>query len=97
MYEVPPGAKRAGHSLRSCEQLIIAAAGSFDVVIDDGFTQSREHLAHRHQGLYVPPAVWRELENFSPGSICLVLASETYDDESYCRSYADFKARQRSA
>jgi hypothetical protein len=90
--DVPEGGTRAGHALKACEQLIIAIHGAFDVVADDGGTRERWRLERSSQGLYLPKMIWRELENFSPGAICLVLASEAFSDASYLRDYAAFKA-----
>src|SRR5688500_17786181 len=77
-YDVPGGAKRAGHALKQCHQLIVANAGSFDVIVDDGFEKKEFALNRTSSGLYVPPLMWRELVNFSYGSVCSVLASEFY-------------------
>lgn len=90
LYDVPGGAVRAGHALRTCHQFIIAASGSFDVVLDDGLNRSRHHLCRSYYGLYVPPLIWREIDNFSSGSVCVVLASEYYDENSYYRDYSEF-------
>src|SRR6476469_6897790 len=76
LYDVPGGAHRAGHALKNCHQLIIANSGSFDVTIDDGFEQGKFGLNRSYVGLYVPPLLWREIDNFSYGSVCTVLASE---------------------
>ncbi|MFN2121480.1 MAG: sugar 3,4-ketoisomerase [Anaerolineales bacterium] len=91
LYEVPSGMSRAGHALRKCHQFIIAAAGSFDVVVDDGATRRRFRLDRPDQGLHVPPMVWRELESFSAGSVCLVLASDYYALEDYVDVYEDYR------
>lgn len=91
LYDVPGGATRAGHALRTCHQLLVAIAGSFDVVLDDGRRRRRQPLNRSHQGLLVPPRIWRELENFSSGSVCLVLASHPFDEADYCRDYALFR------
>jgi len=90
LYDVPGGESRAGHALRSCHQLIIAISGSFDVVLDDGKVQSRYHMNRSYFGLHVPPKVWRVIDNFSSGAVCLVLASETYDANGYFRNYQEF-------
>lgn len=90
--DVPAGGTRAGHALRTCEQLIIAIHGAFDAVADDGSARKRWRLERSSQGLYVPNMIWRELENFSPEAICLVLASEPFSEASYIRTYAEFKA-----
>jgi hypothetical protein len=92
LYDVPGGALRAGHALKQCQQFIIAASGSFDVVLDDGFEKKRYQLNRSYYGLYVPPLVWREIDNFSSNSICVVLASELFDEGDYYREYDDFLA-----
>jgi hypothetical protein len=90
LYDVPGGAERGGHAHRNLQQLIIAMSGSFDVVLDDGCSKQRFHLNRSYQGLYVCPMIWRELDNFSSGSVCVVLASNRYDESDYYRSYEDF-------
>ena len=90
LYDVPGGEKRAGHALKSCEQFIIAAAGSFDVHLDDGETKKVYHLNRSYYGVYIPAMVWREIDNFSSCSVCLVLASEEYREEGYYRDYDGF-------
>lgn len=90
LYDVPGGEARGGHAHRKLQQLIIAACGSFDVILDDGYNKKRFHLDRSYYGLYVCPMIWRELNNFSSGSVCLVLASEFYDEEDYIRDYAQF-------
>ena len=92
LYDVPGGETRAGHALRTCHQFIIAMSGSFDVILDDGSNKERYQLNRSYRGLYVPPLIWRELDNFSSGSVCAVLASECYDAEGYYRTYDDFLA-----
>ena len=92
LYDVPGGETRAGHALRSCEQFIIAMSGSFDVLLDDGSENTRIQLNRSYQGLYVPAMIWREIENFSSGSVCAVLASECYSEDGYYRSYDEYKA-----
>lgn len=96
LYDVPGGARRAGHALKECHQLIIANSGSFDVVVDDGFAQQKFCLNRSYCGLYVPPLLWREIENFSYGSVCTVLASTFYDEDDYYRDYEEFLAGVRS-
>ena len=91
LYDVPAGAMRGGHAHRKTEEFIIAASGSFTVVLDDGKRRRKYFLNRPHYGLYVPQLVWRELENFSSGSICLVVASEEYDESDYYREYDEFK------
>ena len=90
LYDVPGGAVRAGHALRSCHQFLVAMSGSFDVLVDNGAEQARYRMDRSYYGLHIPPLVWRELENFSSGSVCLALASEVYDESGYYRSYGDF-------
>lgn len=90
LYDVPGGETRAGHALKTCQQFIIAMSGSFDAILDDGVEKVRYQLNRSYYGLYLPPRVWRELENFSSGSVCLVLASECYDEEGYYRDYQSF-------
>lgn len=91
LYDVPGGETRAGHALKSCHQFIIAASGSFDVVTDDGNGRKKRFSLNRsYYGLHLPPLVWREIENFSSGSVCLVLASEVYSESGYYRAYGNF-------
>jgi WxcM-like, C-terminal len=92
LYDVPGGADRAGHAHRELQQVIVAMSGSFDVSLDDGLRKMRFHLNRSYYGLYVPPMVWREIDNFSSGSVCLVLASEYFAEEDYYRDYTDFLA-----
>ena len=89
-YDVPGGSDRGAHAHKNLQQVIIAMSGSFDVVLDDGFEKKRFHLNRSYFGLYVCPMMWRELDNFSSGSVCLVLASELYDEEDYYRDYEEF-------
>ena len=91
LYDVPGGESRGGHAHKYLQQFIIAASGSFDVILDDGFERKRFHLNRSYYGLYVTPMIWRELNNFSSGSVCLVLASELYDENDYIRDYETFK------
>lgn len=97
LYDVPGGAMRAGHALRRCHQFIVATSGSFDVVLDDGSERKRCQLNRSYYGLYVPPLIWREIDNFSSNSVCVVLASEPYDEGDYYRDYEEFLAAARSA
>lgn len=90
LYDVPGGAERGGHAHKELEQLIIASSGSFDVVLNDGEQQKRFHLNRPYFGLYICPYIWRELDNFSSGSVCTVLASRPYEEEDYFREYQDY-------
>lgn len=91
LYDVPGGAKRGGHAHKDLKQFIIAVMGSFDVVLDDGHEKKRFHLNRSYYGLYIPKMIWRELDNFSSGSVCLSLVSEYYDEDDYIREYDEFK------
>jgi len=90
IYDVPGGSERGGHGHRELEQFIIAISGSFDVVLDDGFEKKRFHLNRSYYGLYVNSMMWREIDNFSSGSVCLVLASAPYKEDDYYRDYDEF-------
>ncbi len=92
IYDVPAGARRAGHALLTCEQLIVPVSGAFDAVVDAGEGKSSMRLRSADQGLYVPPLNWLELEHFAPGTVCLVFASEPYNASSYIRGYDEFRA-----
>jgi hypothetical protein len=90
LYDVPGGAARGGHAHKNLQQLIIALSGSFDVVLDDGTQQKRFHLNRSYYGMYVCPMIWRELDNFSSASVCMVLASNVYDEVDYYRDYQEY-------
>jgi len=90
LYDVPGGSERGGHAHKQLQQLIIAMSGSFDVVLSDGQQTQRFHLNRSYYGLYVCPMIWRELDNFSSGSVCMVLASNHYDESDYFRRYDDY-------
>jgi WxcM-like, C-terminal len=90
LYDVPGGADRGGHALKTCHQFLIAMSGSFDVIVYDGKEKQRIHLNRSYNGLHLPPMVWREMDNFSSGSVCLVLASEPYNEYDYFRDYTDY-------
>ena len=91
-YDVPSGERRGGHAHRTCQEIIIAVSGSFDVTLDDGKGGKEVfHLNHPWQGLYVGTGVWRTLEDFSSGAVCLVLASELFNEEEYLYEYDEFK------
>jgi hypothetical protein len=96
LYDVPGGAERGGHAHKELQQLIIAMSGSFDVVLDDGYERKRFHLNRSYYGLYICPMVWREIDNFSSGSVCMALASTFYDESDYYRDYEEFLASVRS-
>lgn len=90
LYDVPGGVERGGHAHKKLRQFIVAASGSFDLVLDDGKIKRTYHLNRPYQGVLLPPGLWRELKNFSSGSIVLVLASLPYDEGDYIREYDDF-------
>ncbi|MDR1544698.1 MAG: FdtA/QdtA family cupin domain-containing protein [Prevotellaceae bacterium] len=90
LYDVPGGEERGGHAHKALRQLIVAASGSFDVVLDDGKNKRIVSLNRPYNGLLIVPGIWRELNNFSSGSVCLVLASEKYDEKDYIRDYQEF-------
>jgi hypothetical protein len=90
LYDVPGGESRGGHAHKELEQLIIAASGSFTVTLDDGNIKRSFMLNRPYQGLYVKSGIWRELNDFSSGAVCLVLASEIYDEKDYIREYLEF-------
>jgi hypothetical protein len=90
LYDIPGGAERGGHAHKNLYQLIVAASGSFNVELNDGQRKKTIYLNHPTQGLLIKPGIWRELNNFSSGSICLVLVSEMYDQSDYIRDYNEF-------
>jgi len=92
LYDVPGGATRGGHGHKELEQLMIAMSGSFEVALDDGSEQRTVTLSRSYIGLYLPPMIWRELVNFSSGSVCMVLASAPFDEADYFRDYEEFRA-----
>lgn len=96
-YDVPGGSDRGAHAHKALHQLIIAMSGSFDVVLDDGFEKKRFHLNRSYFGLYVCPMIWRDIDNFSSGSVCLVLASEVYEQDDYIRDYELFLEEVRKS
>ena len=91
LYDVPGGAVRAGHSHKTLHQFLIAISGSFDVSVDNGHRKMKFHLNRSYYGLYIPPMNWREIDNFSSGSVCLALASDFFDETDYYRQYSEFK------
>ncbi len=96
LYDIPGGESRGGHAHKKLEQFIIATSGSFDVIIDDGFNRKKLSLNRSYYGLYLPSMIWRELNNFSSGSVSLVLASEYYNKDDYIRDYEKFKNLARN-
>lgn len=90
LYDVPGGSSRAAHGHRNLRQIMIAMSGSFDVTLDDGFEKKKYHLNRPYNGLYIPRMIWRDLNNFSSGSVCMVLASDYYDENDYYRNYDHF-------
>ena len=90
LYDVPGGSERGVHAHKNLHQFIVAMSGSFDIVLDDGLEKKRVHLNRSYQGLYVCPLIWRELDNFSSGAVCMVLASIKYEEDDYYRDYAEF-------
>lgn len=90
LYDVPSGAERGGHSHKDLQEFLIALSGSFDVVLKDGTTEKKVTLNKPNQGLLIKSGVWRELENFSSGSVCLVVASDFFKEEDYIRDYEKY-------
>jgi WxcM-like, C-terminal len=97
VYDVPGGAERGGHGHKALEQVLIAVSGSFDILVNDGTEKRTFHLNRSYHGLYLPPMIWRDLGNFSSGSVCLVLASAPYDEGDYFRDYARYLVARRQA
>jgi len=96
LYDLAEGAARGAHAHKALHQLMIPMAGSFDVVLDDGARRRRVHLSSPDLGLYICPMIWRDLRNFSAGSVCMVIASEKYGEDDYFRNYDEFiEARKR--
>jgi len=95
LYDVPSDATRGGHAHKELQQCLIALSGSFDVVLDDGDNRTIIHLNKPNIGLIIPHGIWRELENFSSGSVCLALVSEVYDEDDDIRDYELFKLSKR--
>ena len=92
LYDVPGGATRGGHAHRQLQQLLIAMSGSFEVKLDDGARRRSIHLNRSYVGLYMPTMIWREIVDFSSGSVCMVLASAPYEEDDYIREYDAFRA-----
>lgn len=97
LYDMPEATTRGAHGHRKLEQLMIALAGSLNVELDDGFSKRVFRLSRPDQGLYVGPMIWRGLTNFAPGTVCVVLASERYDEADYLRDYGGFLAAAGAA
>ena len=96
LYDVPGGAERGGHAHKGLQQLIVAMSGSFDIILDDGNKKERFHLNRSYFGLYVCSMIWREIDNFSSGAVCMCLASNFYDEDDYYRDYDEFLAATQS-
>lgn len=90
IYDVPGGEQRGGHAYKTLHQVIIALSGSFDVVLDDGTQKQTYHLNRSYFGLYLPPGIWRQMENFSTNALAFVAASQTYNEQDYERDYKNF-------
>lgn len=90
LYDIPGGEDRGGHAHKELQQFIIAASGAFDVLLDDGINKKVVHLDRPYIGLHIVPGMWRELMNFSSGAVCLVLASQRYDEGDYLRNYTEY-------
>lgn len=96
LYDVPSGTSRGGHAHLETEQIIIALSGSFDVLVDDGFERKSIFLNRPHYGLYIPPLIWREIENFSSNSVALSIVSTVFDEGDYLRDYDDFRQKVKT-
>ncbi len=96
LYDVPSDSTRGGHAHIELQQFLIALSGSFDVVLDDGYNRRVITLNRPFKGLLIPNGIWRELENFSAGAVCLSLVSDVYKEEDYIREYEAFKSFKRS-
>lgn len=90
LYDVPSNAYRGGHAHKEVYELLIALSGSFEVLLDDGKTKQKVMLNKPNKGLLIPTGIWRELDNFSSGAVCLVLASDVFDESDYIRDYNAF-------
>ena len=90
LYDVPGGATRAGHAHKALQQVLIAMSGSFRVTVDDGSQRKKFNLNRSYSGLYIAPMVWRELDDFSSGSVCLAVVSDFFDESDYYRNYEEF-------
>jgi hypothetical protein len=90
LYDVPGGETRAGHAHKALQQVLIAVAGSFDILLDDGKEKKRYHMNRSYYGLYIYPLTWRVIDNFSSGAVCLSIVSDYYDESDYFREYNEF-------
>lgn len=90
LYDVPEGAERGGHAHKALHEFIIAISGSFDIHLDDGSGKKTLHMNRGYHGLHICPMIWREIDNFSSGAVCMVLASDYYDEQDYYRDYTEF-------
>jgi dTDP-4-dehydrorhamnose 3,5-epimerase-like enzyme len=95
LYDIPSGGRRGGHSHIECQELLMALSGSFDVILNDGNETKTITLNKPNVGLLIPSGIWRELENFSSGSVCLVLASDVFKEEDYIRNFEDYKLSKK--
>lgn len=95
LYDIPSGGRRGGHSHKKCRELLIALSGSFDVILNDGNEQKIVTLNKPNIGLLIPNGIWRELQNFSSGSVCLVLASDIFKEEDYIREFESYKLSKK--
>ena len=95
LYDIPGGFGRGGHAHKELQQFIVALSGSFDLIVDDGNVKRTFHLSQPNIGVFMPAGLWRDLDNFSSGSICMVLASTEYSEADYIREYEDFKSYKK--
>ncbi len=95
LYDIPGGESRGAHAHKACHQFLIAASGSFEVLLDDGEVKRKVLLNRPYLGLHIPPWIWASEVNFSSGAICLVLASHIYDEDDYIREYTSFLSYKR--
>ncbi|QWE20938.1 FdtA/QdtA family cupin domain-containing protein [Polynucleobacter sp. AP-Kolm-20A-A1] len=91
LYDIPGGSDRGAHAHKNLHQFVVAMSGSFDIELDDGVKKKKFHLNRSYYGLYVCPMMWRSLDNFSSGAVCMVLASDIYSEDDYIRSYREFQ------
>ena len=90
LYDIPGGEARGAHAHKECHQFLVAASGSFEVMLDDGYERRTVYLNRPFKGLHIPPGIWAAEQEFSSGAVCLVLASEPYDEADYIRSYDEY-------